>query len=122
MAHTMDSKQQTLRVTGLPASTRIEDVKNFFSDRIERKGRQIIETVGPISQDAMSRKMQTTVSFSSHDAAQQALNLEYSRRRFISIKGEAEVITLNDKFEDITTLHISANPQTGRPDIEYVPI
>ena len=118
MAHTMDSKQQTLRMTGLPSSTRIEDVKNFFSERIDRKGRQIIETVGPISQDAMSRKMQTTVSFSSHDAAQQALDLEYSRRRFVAVNGEAEYIALNDKFEDITTLHTSANPVTGHPDIE----
>lgn len=118
MAHTMDSKQQTLRMTGLPSSTRSEDVKNFFSDRIERKGRQIIETVGPISPDVMSRKMQTTVSFSSHDAAQQALDLEESRRRFISVNGEAEYISLNDEFKDITTLHSSANPVTGHPDIE----
>lgn len=119
MAPTMDSKQQqTLRMTCLPPSTQVEDVKNFFIDRIDRKGRQIIETVGPISQDAMSHKMQTTVSFSSHDAAQQALDLEYARRRFVNMKGQAEFITLNDKFENITTLHTSTNPVTGHPDIE----
>lgn len=114
----MDSKQQTLRMTGLPSSTQIEHVENFFGERINRNGRRIIETVGPISQDAMSRKMQTTVSFSSHDAAQQALNLEYSRRRLIAMNGEAEYIALNHEFEDITTLHSSANPMTGHPDIE----
>ena len=114
----MDSKQQTLRMTGLPQSTQVEDVVNFFSDRINRKGRQIIESVGPISQDAMSQKMQTTVSFSSHDAARQALDLEYASRRFPAVRGGAEFISLNHSFDDITTLHASANPVTGRPDIE----
>lgn len=114
----MDSKQQTLRMTGLPTSTQIIDVENFFRVQIERKGRQVIESVGPISQDAMSRKMQTTVSFSSPDAAQQALKLEYARRWFTAVNGGAEYISLNHDFEDMTTLHSSANPATGQPDIE----
>ena len=117
----MDSRQQTLRMTGLPSSTGYEDVKNFFEDRIKRKGLQIIESIGPITQDAMSRKMQTTVSFSSHDAAKQAFQLEHSRRRLVAVKGGAEYISLNHSFEDITTLHASANPVTGHPDIEFVP-
>ena len=114
----MDSKQQTLRVTDLPPSTQTEDVENFFRDRFQSKGRQIIESIGPISRSAMSRKMQTTVSFSSHEAAKEALKLEYAKRRFTAIKGGAENITLNHKFDDITTLHVSMNPKTGRPDIE----
>ncbi len=118
----MESKQQTLRMTGLPPSTQFQDLGNFFSDRIQRRGRQIIESIGPISQDAMSRKMQTTVSFSSRDAAQQALNLEYARRRFTAVNGGAEYISLNHDFQDITTLHTSANPVTGHPDIESASI
>lgn len=114
----MDSKQQTLRVTGLPPSTQVEDVINFFGDRINIKGKQIIETVGPISQDAMSRKMQTTVSFSSHDAATQALGLEQANRRFLARSGGEEYISLNHTFEDITTLHSCVNPETNHPDIE----
>lgn len=113
-SHTMDSKQQTLRVTGLPQLTQIEDVQNFFGDRIGRS----IESVGPISQGAMSQKMQTTVSFSSREAAKKALKLEYANRRFHAIRGGVEYITLNHGFEDITTLHTSNNPLTGRPDIE----
>ena len=114
----MDSRQQTLRMTGLPTFTQVKDVEDFFGDHIKRKGRQIIESVGPISQDAMSRKMQTTVSFSSHNAAQQALELEHARRRLTAVRGGAEYISLNHTFEDITTLHTSANPATGHPDIE----
>lgn len=105
-------------MTGLPTSTQIADVENFFNDRIDRKGRQVIDSVGPISQDAMSRKMQTTVSFSSPDAAQQALKLPYARKRFTAVNGGAEYISLNHDFEDLTTLHSSANPATGQPDIE----
>ena len=114
----MDSKQQTLRVTGLPPLTQADDVKNFFNDRIKRKGREIIESIGPISQDAVSESMQTTVSFSSHDAAKQALDLEYAKRRFVAVNGGAENVNLNHDFKDITTLHTSKNPATGRPDIE----
>lgn len=114
----MDSTQQTLRVTGLPYLTQIEDVENFFSDRIQYKGRKIIESVGSISQSAMSQKMQTTVSFSSHEAANKALKLGHANRRLTAVKGGAEYITIDHGFEDITTLHTSNNPVTGRPDIE----
>ena len=102
----------------MPPSTETGDVETFFRDRISSKGRQIIESIGPISPGAMSQKMQTTVSFSSHEAAKEALKLEYAKRRFTAIKGGAEYITLNYNFEDITTLHISTNPKTGRPDVE----
>ena len=114
----MDSKQQTLRVTGLPPFTQTRDVETFFLDRIPSKGRQIIESIGPISRGAMSQKMQTTVSFSSHEAAKDALKLQPANRRLTAIKGGAEHITLNHTFEDITTLHVSINPETRRPDIE----
>ena len=114
----MDSKQQTLRVTGLPSLTQTGDVEIFFRDRIPSKGRRIIESIGPISQSAMSEKLQTTVSFSSHEAAKEALKLQHANRRLTAIKGGAEHITLNHNFEDLTTLHVSMNPETGRPDIE----
>ena len=114
----MNSNQQTLRVYGLPPLTQARDVEDFFNDRIERGGRQIIESIGPISQDAMSKKMQTTVSFSSHDAAKQALRLERAKRRLRAVKGGDGDVTLNHDFQDITTLHTSQNPDTGRPDIE----
>lgn len=116
----MDSRQQTLRMTGLPSLADTEDVKQFFADRITRKGRQIIESVGSISQDAISSHSQTTVSFSSHDAAKQALALEQASRHFIARRGGAASISLDHSFQDITTLHSSDNPQTGHPDIEYV--
>ena len=116
----MDSKQQTLRLTGLPLSTQIEDVKQFFGDRIKPLGRQHVDSVGPFSQAAISPHKQTTVSFSSHDAATQALGLDRASRRFMARSGGVEHISLDNTFEDITTLHSSANPETGRPDIEYV--
>ena len=116
----MESKQQTLRVTGLPPATQTADIENFFRERISSKGRQIIESIGPISRGAMSHKMQTTVSFSSHEAAKEALKLQHANRRLTAIEGGAEHIILNYTFEDITTLHISENPKTGHPDIEYV--
>ena len=114
----MESKQQTLRMTGLPLATQIDDVKQFFGDRIKSKGRQIVESVGPFSQDAIAPHKQTTVSFSSHDAATQALGLEYGKRRFLARGGGEEHISLDHTFEDITTLHTSPNPETGNPDIE----
>lgn len=114
----MERKQQTLRVTGLPTRSQPGDIEIFFRERISRKGRQIIESIGPISRDAMSQKMQTTVSFSSPEAAKEALDLKHANRRLTAMKGGAEHITLSHKFEDITTLHVSMNPETGRPDIE----
>ena len=114
----MDSKQQTLRVTGLPPLTQPRDIEAFFGDRIPNKGRQIIESIGPISRGAMSTKMQTTVSFSSHEAAKEALKLQHAKLLLRAIKGGAEHIILNHTFEDITTLHTSVNPKTGHPDIE----
>ena len=71
-----------------------------------------------MSRGAMSQKMQTTVSFSSHEAAKEALKLQHANRLLTAIKGGAEHIILNDTFEDITTLHTSVNPKTGHPDIE----
>ena len=110
-------RQQTLRMTGLPRTTQAEDVKNFFNDRIKIKGR-IIDSIGPISQDAVSKRMQTTVSFSSRDAANQALHLEFANRRLMAVNGGSEEITLDCDFNGITTFHTSVNPATGRPDIE----
>ena len=118
----MNSTQQTLRLTHLPRLTQNQDVEDFFKDRIVNKGRRIIESIGPLSQDAMSQTMQTTVSFSSHNVAQQALDLPYARRRFVAVSGGHEQCSLNANFEDITTLHTSKNPSTGRPDIELVSV
>ena len=114
----MDSKQQTLRVTGLPPLTQSEDIETFFRDRIPSKGPPLIESIGLISRSAMSPKLQTAVSFSSHEAAKEALKLHHANRRLTAIKGGAEHIILNHTFEDITTLHTSVNPKTGHPDIE----
>ena len=114
----LSPKQQTLRVTGLPPFTQTGDVETFFRDRIPSKGRQIIESIGPISRSAMSHKMQTIVSFSSHEVARQALNIRYASRRLTAIKGGAEYIKIDHTFEDMTTLHASVNPRIGHPDIE----
>lgn len=117
----MDSKQQTLRMTGLPSSTQVEDVKNFFLDRIIVKTAQIIESIGPISGIALSKLKQTTVSFSSHDAATKAFRLEHASRRFTSHSGDQAYISLDYDFLDITTLHSCANPKDAKnshPDIE----
>ena len=115
----MDSRQQTLRMTGLPPSTHREDVENFFGDHVKRKGRQIIESIGPISQDANTANRKTTVSFSSHDAAVDALNVEHTKRRLVTVHGGADIVSLDLSFEDITTLYSSANPQTGQPDLGF---
>ena len=116
----LNQKQQTLRMTGLPQLTQTEDVESFFHERIPSKGRQIIESIGPISRTAMSQTMQTTVSFSSHEAAREALKLQHANRQLTLIKEGAEdlKIEIDHTFKDMTTLHTSANPKTGFPDIE----
>lgn len=117
----MVSTQQTLRVTGLPSKAKQSDVKHFFTERINRKhGRQIVESVGPICGHASRSTKRTTVSFSSSKTAQKALNLGEPNRRLTAENGGAETITLDAGFLDLTTLHSSINPATGKPDIEYV--
>lgn len=115
----MDSAQQTLRVAGLPLLTQESDVIQFFNGHVARKhGGQIIESVGPICDHASRNTKRTTVSFSSHNVTQQALNLPLSRRRFGAERGGAADITLDAGFRDLTTLHSTNNPATGKPDIE----
>lgn len=115
----MDSDQQTLRVAGLPSKTQTSDVQHFFADRIKRKhGRQIVEVVGPICDHSSRITKRTTVSFSSTNTAQKALNLEETSRQLMAEHGGREVINLDYSFQDLTTLHASNNPKTGKPDIE----
>ena len=116
----MNSNQQTLRVAGLPPNTQERDVKNFFDDHIRRKhGRQIVEFVGPICAQSIRNTKRTTVSFSSQNTAQKALDLEETSRRIYAERGGSpETITLDHAFKDLTTLHSSDNPTTGKPDIE----
>lgn len=117
----MDANQQTLRITGLPPNCEESDVKHFFNERIIRHhGRQIIERVGPISSYGSGITKRTTVSFSSRNTAQKALDLPETNRRLSAEKGGFGTITLDHTFIDLTTLHSSANPETGKPDIEYV--
>lgn len=117
----MDTIQQTIRVTGLPTNTSKTDVQQFFNERVVRKhGRQIVELVGPICDHSTRITKRTTVSFSSHNTAQKALNLEETSRRFIAESGGAETITLDHSFRDLTTLHATNNPTTGKPDIDIV--
>ena len=115
----MESTQQTLRVAGLPTNTEQSDVKHFFTERINRKhGRQIVESVGPICAHGSRITKRTTVSFSSYKTAQRALKLGEPNRRLSAENGGAETITLDASFLDLTTLHSSVNPETGKPDIE----
>lgn len=115
----MDSDQQTLRVAGLPSKTQTSDVQHFFADRIKRNhGRQIVEVVGPICDHSSRITKRTTVSFSSTNTAQKALNLEETSRQLMAEHGGREIITLDNSFQDLTTLHASNNPKTGKPDIE----
>lgn len=115
----MESAQQTLRVAGLPSNTEQSDVEHFFTERIKRKhGHQIVESVGPICVHASRITKRTTVSFSSYNTAQKALELEEPMRRLIAENGGAETITLDASFLDLTTLHSSVNPETSKPDIE----
>lgn len=117
----MNSVQQTIRVTGLPPNASKTDVQNHFNERVVRKhGRQIVELVGPICDHSTRITKRTTVTFSSHNTAQKALNLEETSLRLIAESGGAETITLDHSFRDLTTLHTSNNPATGKPDIEYV--
>ena len=117
----MVSTQQTLRVTGLPSKTQQSDVRQFFTERIKRNhGRQIVEFVGTICGHASRSTKRTTVSFSSYKTAQKALNLGETSRLFKADNGGAETITLDASFLDLTTLHSSNNPATGKPDVEYV--
>ena len=115
----MDSTQQTLHITGLPPNTQERDVRSFFEERIKRKhGRQVVEVVGPICGQSSRTTKNTTVSFSSPRTAQKALSLEETSRKLLAEQGGSETISLNSSFKDLTTLHSSDNPDTGRPDIE----
>lgn len=117
----MDANQQTLRITGLPPNCEEKDVEHFFNGRIQRhRGRQIIERVGPISSYGGGITKRTTVSFSSRNTAQKALDLPETNRRLTAENGGSGTISLNHTFVDLTTLHSSVNPKTGKPDIEYV--
>lgn len=117
----MDANQQTLRITGLPSKCVESDVEHFFNERIQRHhGKQIIERVGPISSYRGGSTKRTTVSFSSRNTAQKALDLPETNRRLTAENGGSEIITLDHTFIDLTTLHSSVNPETGKPDIEYV--
>ena len=116
---TMDPSQQTLRVAGLPPKTSQSDLQHFFDERINRKhGRQVVECIGPVCDHSSRNTKRTTVSFSSHNTAQKAFELEETSRQFIAEKGGRETITLDHTFQDLTTLHASNNPSTGKPDIE----
>lgn len=115
----MDPVQQTLRLSGLPALTQESDVRHFFEQRVERRhGRHMIESVGPICDHANRETKRTTVSFSSHNVAQKAIDLPLSNRRFGAERGGVSEVTLDATFRDLTTLHQGNNPATGKPDIE----
>lgn len=117
----MDANQQTLRITGLPPNCKESDVEHFFNERITRHhGRRVIERVGPISSYGSGITKRTTVSFSSRNTAQKALDLQEPNRRLSAENGGSGTITLDHTFLDLTTLHSSVNPETGKPDIEYV--
>ena len=115
----MDSNQHTLRVAGLPPKTQTTDVQHFFKDRITRKhGHQIIEFVGQICDHSSRITKRTTVTFSSHNTAKKAIDLEKTKRLLRAESGGEETITLDYTFQDLTTLHASNNPTTGKLDIE----
>lgn len=119
----MDSVQQTIRVTGLPTNASKRDVEQHFNERVDRKhGRQRVELVGPICDHSTRVTKRTTVSFSSHKTAVKALSLEETSRRLVAEAGGAETITLDHSFRDLTTLHTSNNPTTGKPDIDIVAV
>ena len=61
---------------------------------------------------------QTTVTFSSTDAATHALGLDQHARRLTAVEGGAGEISLDHRFDGMTTLQCLVNPETGRPDIE----
>lgn len=116
----MDANQQTLRITGLPPNCTESDLLHFFKERIQRHhGKQIIEGVGPISSHGSDNTKRTTVSFSSRNTAQRALGLPETNRRLSAENGGSGIINLDHTFIDLTTLHSSVNPETGKPDIEY---
>ena len=115
----MESRQQTLRISGLPPATCTEDIENFFNERINSKGRQIIEAVGPVcGSDSSDITKHTTVTFSSNSLAEKALGLEYARKRFLAVRGGDNHIRLDHEFKDMTTLFSSDNPESAEPDIE----
>ena len=115
---------QTVRLRNLPAKTVIADVHNFLIDK------NIITThaqasVGPICDQAESALKQTTVSLLVHpDYYSQVLALPEARRNFTCQDGfgadpaRSSVIDIDNHFFDLTTIHSSNNPATGKPDIE----
>lgn len=110
----MDSNQQTLRVRGLPLTVDEEDVEQWFGDRIKKSaGKKIVQRVGRLCHDPTTDSYTTTVTFSSNNTAQKALSLGYLERNFRNA-----LLELDHQFDNITTLHKSNNPRTGKPDVE----
>ena len=115
----MHDTQQTLRVGGIPLSFDSDDVHQFFRDRIRRShGRQIVESVGCLCQSLNGTSKSTTVSFSSPNTAKKALALQQSSRQLRTAGGGTNIISLDHEFLDLTTLYVSLNPRTGKPDVE----
>ena len=114
LTSTMDSSQQTLRVRGLSPKVDEEDITQWFGDRIQKSaGKRKVQTIGRLCYDPSTDSCTTTVTFSSNNTAQQALKLGYREREF-----RGRTITLDCLFDDITTLHKSVNPRTGKTDVE----
>ena len=111
----MNSNQQTLRMRGLPLGVDEDDIVQFFGDRIRKSpGKKIVRSIGPLYYDGNTASVSTTVTFSSHNTAQKALQLDRHQRTFRKF----HCVELDHEFKDITILHSSNNPQTGRPDVE----
>lgn len=115
----MSPGQQTLRMTGLPAAADKDDIRSFFDGHIRRQGFSVVEEIGHICKQPGTTTNQTTVTFSSREAATQALNLDYGKRRLTAAKGGVGMVSLDQHFSGMTTLQSTANPETGKPDIEY---
>lgn len=110
--------QQTLRITGLPPATTTDEVKRHFRVHVKDKERPSVVAVGPICKEPDADTNETTVSFSSIDAANRALDLDRDARMLTASQGGAAMVSVDKRFRGMTTLERLVNPDTCQPDIE----
>ena len=109
----------TLRLTGLPHGTEPEDIAKHFYDRLRQSSVHDFD-IGAIY--AHDHDSSTIVTFASPELAEKAYKLEAPSRNLSTKAAGRGTLKIDTHFGLFTTLYSSNNPQTAKPDIEWVSI
>ena len=111
-------ESQTLRVTGLPFSTKTADLDDWFENRLARDA--VISKVGPMDESPFRRGTKDTiVTFSSVALAMQALTI-----RDVDFQATAgnhpRSITIDKNFNGLTCVYSSIKSVNKQPSVDIV--